>query len=59
MFSLRDAMAVGSIALSTEFFSLTQGLIQVKQQMEDELRNYCVIVEVRAFHLALEMDLLF
>ena len=37
MFSLRDAMAVGSIALSTEFFSLTQGLIQVKQQMEDEL----------------------
>jgi len=37
MFALRDAMAVGSIALSNEFFSLTQGLIQIRQQMEDEL----------------------
>ena len=46
MFALRDALAVGSIAMSNEFFSLTQGLIQIKQQMEDELRNYCVIVEV-------------
>lgn len=45
MFALRDAMAVGSIALSTEFFSLTQGMIQVKQQIEDELRSYCVIIE--------------
>lgn len=45
MFALRDAMAVGSIALSTEFFSLTQGLVQVKNQLENELRNYCVIVE--------------
>lgn len=56
MFSLRDALAVGSIHLSSEFFSLTQGLIQIKQQVEDELRNYCVIVEVRAFCPALEMN---
>lgn len=37
MFSLRDALAVGSIHLSTEFFSLTQGMIQIRQQIEDEL----------------------
>jgi len=45
MFSLRDALAVGSIHLSNEFFCLSQGVVQMKQQLEDELRNYCVLVE--------------
>jgi len=45
MFALRDALAVGSIHLSNEFFCLSQGVIQMKQQLEDELRNYCVLVE--------------
>lgn len=45
MFALRDALSVGSIHLSNEFFCLTQGVIPMKNQLEDELRNYCVIVE--------------
>lgn len=45
MFNLRDALAVGSIHLSNEFFCLSQGVVQMKQQLEDELRNYCVLVE--------------
>ena len=45
MFALRDALSVGSIHLSTEFFCLSQGVVQMKQQLEDELRNYCVLVE--------------
>ena len=34
---LRDAMSVGNIAFSDQFFSTTQGLREVKQQLEDEL----------------------
>ena len=45
MFNLRDAMAVGSIHFSNEFFCLSQGVREMKQQLEDELRNYCVLVE--------------
>ena len=45
MFALRDALSVGSIHLSNEFFCLSQGVVQMKQQLEDELRNYCVLVE--------------
>ena len=42
---LRDAMRVGNIAFSDQFFSTTQGLREVKQQLEDELRNFCILVE--------------
>ena len=45
MFNLRDALAVGSIHFSNEFFCLSQGVREMKQQLEDELRNYCVLVE--------------
>ena len=34
---IRDALRVGSIAFSAQFFSTTQGVLQVKQQIEDEL----------------------
>ena len=40
---LRDAMRVGNIAFSEQFFSTTQGLREVKQQLEDELRNFCIV----------------
>ena len=45
MFQLRDALSVGSIHLSTEFFCLSQSITLMKQQLEDELRSYSVVVE--------------
>lgn len=45
MFQLRDALSVGSIHLSAEFFCLSQSITLMKQQLEDELRSYSVVVE--------------
>lgn len=45
MFNLRDAMATGSIGFSKQFFCLSQGLREMRQQVEDELRAFAVIVE--------------
>jgi hypothetical protein len=45
MFSLRDALSVGSIHLSDEFFCLSQSVVKMKNQLEDELRSYSVITE--------------
>lgn len=45
MMSLRDALATGSIGLSKHFFCLTQGIREMRQQVEDELRAFAVIVE--------------
>jgi len=42
---LRDALRVGNISFSNEFFSTTQTVREVKQQIEDELRNFCILVE--------------
>ena len=36
-FQLRDAMRVGNICFSNEFFSTTQSVREVKQTLEDEL----------------------
>ena len=47
-FQLRDAMRVGNICFSDEFFSTTSSIREVKQVLEDELRNFCILVEVRA-----------
>jgi len=44
-FQLRDAMRVGNISFSDEFFSTTQTTREVKQVLEDELRNFCILVE--------------
>ena len=51
-FQLRDAMRVGNIQFSDEFFTTTQTVREVKQVLEDELRNFCILVEVRAQRLA-------
>lgn len=42
---VRDALRVGSIAFSAQFFSTTQGIREVKQQLEDECRNFCIVRE--------------
>ena len=42
---LREALSVGKLHFSNEFFSTTQGLREVKEQLEGELRNFCVLVE--------------
>lgn len=42
---LRDALRVGNIALSAEFFSSSPSPAEVMLQLEDELRNFCVVVE--------------
>ena len=44
-FQMRDAMRVGNICFSDEFFSTTQTIREIKQNLEDELRNFCILVE--------------
>jgi len=42
---LREALSIGKIHFSNEFFSSTASVREVKSQLEGELRNYCVLVE--------------
>ena len=42
---LRDALRVGNISFCSEFFSTTQSIREVKQVLEDEMRNFCILVE--------------
>ena len=42
---LREALSVGKLHFSDAFFSTTQGIREVKEQLEGELRNFCVLVE--------------
>tara|TARA_Y100000817_G_scaffold267087_1_gene223581 strand:- start:1560 stop:1784 length:225 start_codon:yes stop_codon:yes gene_type:complete len=42
---LREALSVGKLHFCTDFFSTTQGLREAKEQLESEMRNYCVLVE--------------
>lgn len=42
---LRDALRVGNIAFCSEFFSTTASVREAKQVLEDELRNFCILVE--------------
>jgi hypothetical protein len=42
---LRESLSVGKLCFSDEFFCSTQGLREVKEQLENELRNFCVLVE--------------
>jgi hypothetical protein len=44
-FQLRDALTVGNIVFSDEFFSNSHGIREIKQQMQDEMRNFCILVE--------------
>jgi hypothetical protein len=40
-------MRVGNICFSDEFFTTTSSVGEAKRTLEDELRNFCILVEVR------------
>ena len=40
-------MRVGNICFSDEFFSTSASVGEVKRALEDEMRNFCILVEVR------------
>lgn len=42
---LRESLSIGKLHFSNEFFSTTACVREVKQQLEGELRNFCVLVE--------------
>ena len=42
---LRESLSIGKLHFSTEFFSTTADVKTVKDQIEGELRNFCVLVE--------------
>lgn len=42
---MREALSIGKLHFSDQFFSTTAGLREVKEQLEGELRNFCVLVE--------------
>ena len=44
-FQLRDALKLGSVHLSTHFFSLKLGVNDAKKQIRDELTRFAIIVE--------------
>jgi len=44
-FQLRDAMRVGCIALHQDFFSVTMDPKEALRVLDDELRNFCIVVE--------------
>lgn len=44
-FQLRDALRVGCIGLWKGFFSLSMPVKDALKTLEDELRNFCIIVE--------------
>lgn len=44
-FQLRDALRVGCIGLSKHFFSNTMEKREVLKVLDDEMRNFCVLVE--------------
>lgn len=44
-FQLRDALRVGNISFSAHLFSSTQGADDAVRSLEDELRNFCILVE--------------
>ena len=42
---LREALAIGNISFATEFICTSLPAQQAMRQLEDELRNFCVLVE--------------
>jgi|TARA_B110000967_G_scaffold144579_1_gene147982 hypothetical protein len=49
-FQLRDALRVGCIGLSKHFFTLTMETREMLKILDDELRNFCILV-VRYTHI--------
>ena len=44
-FQMRDALRVGCIGLSNHFFTLTMEKREMLKIMDDEMRNFCILVE--------------
>ena len=44
-FQLRDALRVGCIGLSRQFFCNTMDVKEMLKILDDELRNFCILVE--------------
>lgn len=44
-FQLRDALRVGCIGLSNRFFSNSMNPKEMLKIIDDELRNFCILVE--------------
>jgi len=44
-FALRDSLAVGCIGLSRHFFSTTHPKPEIMKIIDDELKNFCILVE--------------
>ena len=44
-FQLRDALRVGCIGLSTHFFTLSMEKREMLKVLDDEMRNFCILVE--------------
>lgn len=44
-FQVRDALRVGCIGISNQFFCNTMDPKEVLKILDDELRNYCILVE--------------
>tara|TARA_Y100000389_G_scaffold170122_1_gene176899 strand:- start:50 stop:316 length:267 start_codon:yes stop_codon:yes gene_type:complete len=42
---MRESLSIGKLHFSNEFFSTTADVKTVKDQIEGELRNFCVLVE--------------
>lgn len=44
-FQLRDALRVGCIGISNQFFSNSTSTTEMFKTMDDELKNFCILVE--------------
>ena len=44
-FQLRDAMRVGCIGIHSDFFSTSMDPKEALRVLDDELRNFCIVVE--------------
>ena len=44
-FQLRDALRVGNICFANDLFSNTLGPDEAVRVLDDELRNFCILVE--------------
>lgn len=44
-FQLRDALRVGCIGIFKGFFSVSMDVKEVLKILDDELRNFCILIE--------------
>ena len=44
-FQLRDALRVGCIGIYQGFFSVSLEVKEVLKMLDDEMRNFCILIE--------------